>query len=343
MNFLDISMSKSLSWFATVAKCSEYLGNAVKEHDIFQIHVANPLIKLAPKCINGFAPNSDIEDTFVHSYIGQQKLKYTRQKLNMELANGTLWCDKKYNPDYVAYIKSVDINYDVVVGEFKAPNINSQVESDLLKLGKEMVIMYNKPVKKGIREPHVCSILAHGMFKSLEEFTLILQVISYHSSKEPRSHIKIQTVMIRRTQPPPLSSSPSINSLISYHTTTLEKDRKESVQQMKNQQHMQITSHKKNNQGFQQQQKKSSNYYSLLSAALTFQWAPKCINGFVPNPNIEDTFVHSYIGPLLESVFESEPLFRVNWANGTLLRDQKYIDDYIVYINHNVFTLITMW
>ena len=63
-------------------------------------------------------------------------------------ANGALSSDKKYKTDYVVYIKSIHINHDVVVGEFKAPNINSQVESDLVKLGKERVGGFSKSIIK---------------------------------------------------------------------------------------------------------------------------------------------------------------------------------------------------
>ncbi|KAI7848402.1 hypothetical protein BDC45DRAFT_574875 [Circinella umbellata] len=59
------------------------------------------------------------------------------------------------------------------------------------------------------------------------------------------------------------------------------------------------------------------------------------LNKGVLNRREEEDFgksPHEYIAPLLESVFESEPLFKINWANGTLIAAKQYKPVYVVFV-----------
>ncbi|KAI9341842.1 hypothetical protein BD770DRAFT_296203, partial [Pilaira anomala] len=39
-----------------------------------------------------------------------------------------------------------------------------------------------------------------------------------------------------------------------------------------------------------------------------------------PDDSNEDSFVHYYLSPLLSSVFASNPLLKMKWANGQLIK-----------------------
>jgi hypothetical protein len=83
-------------------------------------------------------------------------------------ANGQLKSKdaNKYKPDFLISFKCVNTLCGLVVGEFKAPNHQSALESDLVKTGKQMRCLYNSLVKQGVQNPLVCGILVEGFTMS---------------------------------------------------------------------------------------------------------------------------------------------------------------------------------
>ncbi|KAI8874986.1 hypothetical protein K501DRAFT_147401, partial [Backusella circina FSU 941] len=65
---------------------------------------------------------------------------------------------KATKPDVLVYNLSGSAKHVVVISEFKAADQNSYVESDLVKLAKQMRFTMNELVLSGDVEPKVCGI-----------------------------------------------------------------------------------------------------------------------------------------------------------------------------------------
>lgn len=61
----------------------------------------------------------------------------------------------------------------------------------------------------------------------------------------------------------------------------------------------------------------SKNYLDIH----TTQILPVLVNG-PPEDSTEDSYVHYYLSPLLSSVFSTDPLLKMKWANGKLMNNQ---------------------
>lgn len=80
-------------------------------------------------------------------------------------ANGSLMGSDKYKPDFVIFVNHSQDRYDVGVSEIKSPHrkgVNTIVESDQVKIGKEMASMINYLVMEGVNHPVVGVILLEG-------------------------------------------------------------------------------------------------------------------------------------------------------------------------------------
>lgn len=64
----------------------------------------------------------------------------------------------------------------------------------------------------------------------------------------------------------------------------------------------------------------SKNFLDIHTAQVLTQILPVLING-PPDDSSEDSYVHYYLPPLLSSVFASDPLLKMKWANGQLLKN----------------------
>lgn len=62
----------------------------------------------------------------------------------------------------------------ILIAEFKHKNQNSYIESDLVKLGKQMKITLNLLIKDGVKKPKVCGIRCEGE----EVYTFIMDIPS---------------------------------------------------------------------------------------------------------------------------------------------------------------------
>lgn len=105
-------------------------------------------------------------------------------------------------PDFIVYVKTINTHCEILAAEFKPPNAVCQLESDKVKLGKEMRLMYNRLVIFGVSNQVVCGILVENhtistfkmdmpsprfyrltklseaaIFKSIREFSLIPDIL----------------------------------------------------------------------------------------------------------------------------------------------------------------------
>lgn len=76
-------------------------------------------------------------------------------------ANGKLQKDSEFKPDFVVYSISINVKCILVLGEFKKSNY-SAIESDRVKLGKQMRTIYNELVLYRVPNPIVCGIICQG-------------------------------------------------------------------------------------------------------------------------------------------------------------------------------------
>lgn len=63
-------------------------------------------------------------------------------------ANGELLKDSNVKPDFVVYTISVNAKFILVLSEFKNATNYTAIESDKVKLGKQMRTVYNELVKQ---------------------------------------------------------------------------------------------------------------------------------------------------------------------------------------------------
>lgn len=90
------------------------------------------------------------------------------QHTNTENSQALKWellerCGPLISPFHLlVYTVFGSVKSSVLVAEFKPSNQNSYVESDLVKLGKQMKMMMNQLVSIGVVEPKVCGILCEG-------------------------------------------------------------------------------------------------------------------------------------------------------------------------------------
>lgn len=80
--------------------------------------------------------------------------------------------------------------YDIAVSEVKTPskaNGSNTGESDLVKIGKEMVWMLNALIREGVEEPVVCGVLLKGLnmktFKMNLQYPQVYRLIELSSIK----------------------------------------------------------------------------------------------------------------------------------------------------------------
>ncbi|KAI7906758.1 uncharacterized protein BX663DRAFT_428090, partial [Cokeromyces recurvatus] len=67
-----------------------------------------------------------------------------------------------FKPDFVVYSISINVKCISVLGEFKKSTNYSAIESDKVKLGKQMRAIYNELVLYRVPNPVVCGIICQG-------------------------------------------------------------------------------------------------------------------------------------------------------------------------------------
>jgi hypothetical protein len=76
----------------------------------------------------------------------------------------------------------------------------------------------------------------------------------------------------------------------------------------------------------------SKSHLDIHTAQVLTQVLPVLING-PPDDSNEDSYVHYYLSPLLSSVFASDPLLKMKWANGQVNNNDNnsFKPDFLVY------------
>ncbi|KAI9261773.1 hypothetical protein EDC94DRAFT_519399 [Helicostylum pulchrum] len=88
----------------------------------------------------------------------------------MKWANGQLIKNNpnESKPDFIVFNLSGSVGCVILIAEFKPTEQNSYIESDLVKLAKQMREILNVLVVKGVTKPKVCSIHCEG--ENLQQF-----------------------------------------------------------------------------------------------------------------------------------------------------------------------------
>ncbi|KAG2215053.1 hypothetical protein INT46_008287 [Mucor plumbeus] len=128
-------------------------------------HRAQVLTQILPVLING-PPNDSNEDSFVHYYLSPllSSVFASDPLLKMKWANGQLIKNNNaaFKPEFLVYNISGSVKCVILIAEFKPTEQNSYVESDLVKLSKQMKDTLNKLVIKGVTKPRICGIHCEG-------------------------------------------------------------------------------------------------------------------------------------------------------------------------------------
>jgi hypothetical protein len=203
---LQLEMSPPDDWMSSMSLCARMLTEACQSNNILDMHTSQVLTQVLPVLVNG--PAGDVtEDSYVHYYLSPllASVFASDPLLKMKWANGKLMNSQHaHRPDFTVYNISGSIKCDIVIAEFKPTEKNSHVESDLVKLAREMKGTLNKLVMKGAVQPRVCGIHCQGenvltyimdlpspklyrlinvskikLFKNLDQISLLPNVITH--------------------------------------------------------------------------------------------------------------------------------------------------------------------
>ncbi|GAA5816093.1 hypothetical protein MFLAVUS_009615 [Mucor flavus] len=161
--------------------------------------------------------DSSIEDSYVHHYLAPvlQSIYSTGKKLTVRWANGASNKDSTFKPDFQVFSGIINVRCIVIAAEFKRKSRNSAVESDLVKLGKQMKLIYNNLVAKRIPKPSVCGLLCQR------------ETLCTYVTDMPFSHmyriVKLSKVTLCRNVEELHLSPAFISKLVQVKNITLEK------------------------------------------------------------------------------------------------------------------------
>lgn len=182
--------NKALTWCSEIATspppncivaldiCADYMksGTAVTDKNVIDIQTAQVLSRVLPSFISS-TPNRSAEDSYVHHYVSPLlwSILSTDCRFQTEWANASISSDSKsYKSDFKLYGSFLNVKCVVLVSEFKPTKYQSSVESDLVKLARQMKLSYNHLVIHGVPEPLVCGLLCDG----LKLTTFVLDLVS---------------------------------------------------------------------------------------------------------------------------------------------------------------------
>ncbi|KAI8090102.1 uncharacterized protein B0P05DRAFT_529336 [Gilbertella persicaria] len=138
---------------------------ACESENHLYIHTAQVLTQILSILTNG-SHHDTIEDTCVHYYLSLLlssvsasdfflKLGWENSQLKKDIYNAS-------KPNFLVYNLTGSIKCFVVIAEFKSTEQNSYVESDMVKLTKQMKIALSELIINGVRKPKVCGIHCKG-------------------------------------------------------------------------------------------------------------------------------------------------------------------------------------
>ena len=204
---MEIEVSPPVDWISSITLCTELLTKACESKNLLDIHTAHVLAQILPVLING-PPDDSNEDSYVHYYLSPllSSVFASDPLLKMKWANGQLIKNNRNEskPDFLVFNLSGSSRYTILVAEFKPTEQNSYIESDLVKLAKQMKETLNTLVVKGVTKPKVCGVLCEGenvqtyvmdlpapklyrltnaskikLFKNLDQISLLPNVITH--------------------------------------------------------------------------------------------------------------------------------------------------------------------
>ncbi|KAG1411751.1 hypothetical protein G6F58_008395 [Rhizopus delemar] len=162
---MSIEVSPPVDWVFSLTLCAELLTKACKSKNHLDIHTAQVLTQVLPVLING-PPNDSNEDSYVHYYLSPllSSVFASDPLLKMKWANGQVNNNdnNSFKPDFLVYNLSESVKCVVLIVEFKLTEQNSYVESDLVKLAKQMKATLNKLITSGVTMSKVCGIHCEG-------------------------------------------------------------------------------------------------------------------------------------------------------------------------------------
>lgn len=160
-----IETSPPADWISAIKLSSDLLSNACVSMNMLDIHTAHVLTQILPVLVNG-PPDDSNEDSYVHYYLSPLLTSVfgSDPLLKMKWANGQLIRSNQneFKPDFLVYNLSGSVKCIILIAEFKPTEQNSYVESDLIKLAKQMKIILNGLIVKGVSKPKVCGIHCEG-------------------------------------------------------------------------------------------------------------------------------------------------------------------------------------
>ncbi|KAI8875860.1 hypothetical protein K501DRAFT_201728 [Backusella circina FSU 941] len=204
---LQIEACPPVDWPSSLSLCAELLTKACKSGNILDMHTAQVLTQILPVLSNG-PPDDTDEDSYVHYYLSPLLCSVfsSDSRLKLKWANGHLRSDtaNTFKPDFTVYNLSGSAKCVVLIAEFKHKEQNSYIESNLVKLAKQMKSTLNLLVSDGVNEPKVCGIHCEGenvytfimdmpspklyrmcnvskikLFKNLDQVSLLPSVLSH--------------------------------------------------------------------------------------------------------------------------------------------------------------------
>ncbi|OAC98167.1 hypothetical protein MUCCIDRAFT_115687 [Mucor lusitanicus CBS 277.49] len=162
---MNIEVSRPADWFSSLSLCTQFLQEACESKNLLDLHTAQVLIQVLPVLINGL-PDDSNEDSYVHYYLSPllSSIFASDPLLKMKWANGQLSRNNNVasKPDFSVYNISGSAKCVVLIAEFKPTEKNSYVESDLIKLAKQMKETLNKLITNGVTKPKVCGVHCEG-------------------------------------------------------------------------------------------------------------------------------------------------------------------------------------
>ncbi|ORX56916.1 hypothetical protein DM01DRAFT_299896 [Hesseltinella vesiculosa] len=171
----DISLTPPKTWLQALSLSADCLTTATKNGNACDVQTAHTLVQILPMLVSR-PPDSSLEDSHVHNFVAPLIKTVFGEEFQIFWANGSLSSDLK--PDFLVSKEAASSKYNLVVGEVKRPNHRSnQEESDLVKLGKELKVMYNQLVVQRVSSPVVCGILIDGFQLSTYTFDLAAPIV----------------------------------------------------------------------------------------------------------------------------------------------------------------------
>ncbi|KAI8641965.1 hypothetical protein BD408DRAFT_345156 [Parasitella parasitica] len=161
----EISNDPPTDWISAITKASGLLSDAITSKNIVDIHTAHTLVQTLPMFVSR-SPLSTVEDTYVQQILSPilQSIFNSDERFEIQWANAELTSSgsKTYKPDFTLFSRIINVKCVLLVSEFKPTKCNSAVESDLVKLGRQMRSTYNDLVNNRLGNPIVCGIRSEG-------------------------------------------------------------------------------------------------------------------------------------------------------------------------------------